>query len=209
MGHYPIVMDLAGRAIVVIGGGRVAERRVEALLGAGAAVTVVSPALSPALRALATEGRIRHRARVYRTGDLAGAALAFVAVGDPEVGDAVGREAGQRRILLNVADDPARCDFVLPSVLRRGDLLVAVSTGGASPALARAVREELETRFPEDWAAWTALVAEVRREVRRRGRGRCAETWRRALRGEVRRLVADGRLEDARRRLLEEVEAGP
>jgi len=197
-----MVVDLSDRPCLVVGGGVVAERKVEGLLAAGAAVTVVSPALSPRLADCLRAGRIRHAPRRYRRGDLAGFALAFVATGDPRVAAAVAREGRRRGVWVNAADDPQHCDFFLPSVLRRGPLLVAVATGGASPALARAVREEIERLLPPDFAALAETVAEIRRELRARGRRVDAATWSHALSAEVRGLIADGRPDEARTRLL-------
>src|SRR5215472_16507592 len=138
MGYYSVALDMTGRFTVVIGGGTVAERKVKGLLEAGAAVTVISPSLTAQLARWVKQGRISHVARSYTPGDLAGYELAFVATDDPRVNAAVFRESKKRGLWVNAADDPAHCDFILPSVLRRGELAVAVSTGGSSPALARA-----------------------------------------------------------------------
>lgn len=151
---YPIFLDLDGRRCVVVGGGRVAGRKVRGLLGAGAEVVVVSPELEPGLEDVDVEVRRRG----YRYGDLEGAYLAFAATDSREVNAAVAGEAWERGIPVNVADRPAEGDFALPSVLRRGGLQVAVSTGGASPVLARRVRLELEEMFGSEWAG---LVGEL------------------------------------------------
>jgi siroheme synthase-like protein len=206
MGFYPVSLDLGGRACVVVGGGVLAQRRVEALLETEAAVTVVSPGLTPALADLARAGRIRHVARVYRPGDLAGAALAFAAADDVTVTPAVAREARERGIWVNAADDPAHCDFILPGVVRRGVLTVAVGSGGASPALTRALREYLDGVLGDEWAALGELAATARRDLRAAGRAADAETWRRALGADVRALLAEGRVDDARGRLRAHLE---
>ena len=208
MGYYPVPLDLTGRRCVMIGGGVIAERRVEALVTAGAHVIVISPRLTPALLALAADGRIEHEPRRYREGDLAGADLAFVATDAGEVNAAVAREARERGIWINASDDPARCTFILPALVRRGDLTVAVATGGSSPALARAIREELEAYLTDDYATLAAIAAEARREIRATGRPVTAEAWRRALGPEVRRLIVERGREDAKHRLLELLEAG-
>jgi siroheme synthase-like protein len=199
---YPIVLELSDRRCVVVGGGAVAQRKVDGLLAAGAVVTVVSPELSVGLTALAKAGEIRHVPRRYRRGDLAGAALAFVATGDRRVAAAVARDGRRARVWVNAADDPEHCDFTLPSVLRRGPLLVAVATGGASPALARAVREELERLVPGEYASLAETVAGVRRELHGRGVRPDAEAWSRALSTEMRRLRLPGEPVKARARLL-------
>ena len=203
MGYYPVLLDLAGRRCVMIGGGIIAGRRVDGLLTAGARVTVISPRLTRTLAALAAEGRIDHEAREYRDGDLDGADLAFVATDAGEVNAAVARDARARGIWINAADDPARCTFILPALVRRGDLTVAVATGGSSPALARAIREELETYLTDDYATLAAIAAEARREVRAAGRPVTADAWRRALGPEVRRLIVERGRDDAKQRLLE------
>lgn len=133
---------------MVVGGGGVASRKARGLLGSGADVTVISPEVTPELSELG----VTVERRRYRPGDLAGFALAFAATDSREVNAAVAREAGERGILVNVADRPAEGDFALPSTLRRGGLQVAVSTGGASPALALRVRDALEWRFAPEWA---------------------------------------------------------
>ncbi len=207
MGYYPVALDVTGRPVLVVGGGAVAERKVEGLVAAGARVTVVAPRVTLRLAALAAEERLRHVAREYRDGDVVGHDLVFVAVGDEAVGRAVGDEARARGAWVNVADDPARCDFILPSVLRRGDLLVAVTTGGTSPALARAVRERLEGVVTEEYAGLAALVADVRRELRASAASPDAVAWSRALDDDLRRLVRDGRSDEARRRLRQRLGA--
>ena len=145
---YPIFLDLSGRRCVVVGGGEVANRKARKLLQARAEVVVISPEVRPELESVAAEV---HR-RPYEDGDLEGAYLAFAATDAREVNAAVAAEAKGRGIPVNVADSPSEGDFALPSVLRRGRLQVAVSTGGASPALARRIRGELEELFGPEWA---------------------------------------------------------
>ena len=145
--------------------------------------------------------------RDYAPGDLAGYQLAFVATDDREVSSAVAREGQARGVWVNAADDPARCDFILPAIVRRGALVVAVSTGGASPALTRAIRDELEAYFSADYTALADIVAEVRQELKGGERAPDAEGWRRALDADLRRLVAEGRREEAKAHLLERLGA--
>jgi len=207
MGFYPIVVEMTDRLCVVIGGGAVAERKVEALLGVGAQVTVVSPRLTARLESWVQAGAIRHLAREYRPGDLAGFALAFVATDDGAVNATVFADGRQAGVWVNAADDPTHCDFILPAILRRGELVVAVATGGASPALSRLVRDELETHLTPDYGGLVGLVAEVRRELRRRGRVVPAARWRTALEPGLRRLIAAGQRDVAHARLLTMLEA--
>jgi precorrin-2 dehydrogenase / sirohydrochlorin ferrochelatase len=205
MGYYPIFVNLTGRRCLVIGGGAVAERKVEGLLQAGANVALVSPDLTATLAAWAEDKKITHVARDYRSGDLNGYQFAFVATDDPKVNVAAYREGRESGVLVNVADDPAHCDFILPSVLRRGEISVAVATDGSSPALSRAIREELEQYFTDDYAVLSRIVAEVRRELQERGTSAGPEIWRRALNGSLRKLVQLGDIEGAKRYLREQV----
>ncbi|HET8578099.1 MAG TPA: bifunctional precorrin-2 dehydrogenase/sirohydrochlorin ferrochelatase [Methylomirabilota bacterium] len=200
---YPVTLDLEGRPCFVVGGGMIAERKATGLLAAGARVTVLSPSLSPALMRLATDGRLAWRPRSFSAGDTAGFVLVMVATDDGMANAAVAAEAREHRALVNCADDPDRCDFILPALLHRGPVTVAVSTGGVSPAMARLVRDELAALLPAEWSALAGLVADVRQGLRQRGLSLDGERWRRALDGELRRLVASGRSTEARRRLLE------
>ena len=204
--RYPIVLDVTDRRCLVVGGGPIAEGKVRGLLAAGARVTVVSPTLTPALATLAAEGRITHRARGYAEGDLEGAALALAATGDRAVSTAVLAEGRARGVWVNAADDPERCDFFLPAVLRRGALAVAVSTGGASPALTRAVRDELERRLPAELGDLVEVVAEVRRELRERAVPVSAEAWRGPLDDELAELHAAAPRDLVRARLRARLE---
>ena len=200
---YPIALDLTGRPCLVVGGGAIALRKVSALVEAGARVMVVSPWLTPALLRLAAEAPLRWRPREYVAGDAAGFVLVMVATDDRAANAAVAAECRERGIWVNCADDPDRCDFILPSVFRRGAVTVAVSTGGASPTMARLVREELDSLLPWDVAPLTEVVASVRSALSDAGVSFDAERWRQALDGVFRSLVAAGRTTEARARLRE------
>ena len=166
--YYPAFLDLRDRRCLVVGGGAVAERKVEALRDAGARVVVVSPTLTGALDALVAAGSIEHRARRFRRHDTRGCALVVAATGVRTVDDAVAAAARRVRALVNVVDRPAACDFILPSVLRRGDLQIAVSTGGTSPALAREIRRRLEAEIGDDYGELVASVGRARARLRAR-----------------------------------------
>jgi precorrin-2 dehydrogenase / sirohydrochlorin ferrochelatase len=174
---YPIFFDLTGRRCVVVGGGEVANRKARKLLQARARVVVISPEIQAELESVAVE---IHR-RAYREGDLEGACLAFAATNSREVNAAVAREAKGRGVPVNVADKPCEGDFALPSTLRRGRLQVAVSTGGASPTLARRIRDELEEAFGPGWAS----IVEELNAARRNG-----EQGDERLEGEVSRCLS-------------------
>ncbi len=182
--YFPALLDLRGRRCLVVGGGASAARKVRDLLQCGAPVTVVSPALTPDLAILAAAGLIVHRPRQFRRADVRDVALVIAATGVPDVDTAVAAEARRRRALVNVVDRPAKCDFIVPSVLRRGDLQIAVSTGGRSPALAREIRKRLESVIGPEYAE---LVERVGR-ARGRARARAATLAARLAAGE--RVVA-------------------
>ncbi len=169
MAFYPICLDIGGRRCVVIGGGKVAERKVAGLLECGATVSVVSPELSEPLRCLADRGGINWVARPYQPGDLAGAFLVIAATDDPAVQEAVHTEAEQGNLLLNVADVPKWCNFILPATTRQGELTIAVSTAGKSPALARKLREGFDREFGVEYAVLVELLGELRQVVLGRG----------------------------------------
>ena len=148
--YFAAFLDLRGRRCLVVGGGAIGERKVRDLLECGAHVSVVSPTLTAGLGELVATGHVHHRARRFRRWDVRGCAVVVAATGDPCVDQAVAAEARRRRALVNVVDDAAHCDFIVPSVLRRGPLQIAVSTSGRSPALAREIRRRLEPLFSAD-----------------------------------------------------------
>ena len=162
MKTYPLFANLIDQPCLVVGGGAVGERKVEDLRSAGARVTVVAPKLTPHLAALAGAGEIRHLAQDFRPEHVAGMALVLAATDDPEVNAKVSAAAQAASIWVNVADAPEFCTFIVPAQVRRGDLTVAISTGGASPALARKLRQELEQRFGPEYAPYLALLKAVR-----------------------------------------------
>ncbi len=164
-GYYPVLLDLRGRRAIVVGGGAVAEAKVGPLVDAGAAVTVVAPALTPGLSLRAREGGLVHVSRMYAAGDLEGVYLAIAATDDPDVNHAVHAEAESRGVLINVVDDPPYCRFILPSILRRGDLVVAVSTSGNAPALAVRVRERIERELGDEYARFLVLAGSLRKPL--------------------------------------------
>jgi len=160
----PIFLDVTGRDCVVVGGGEVAARKVESLLEAGARVTVVSPRLSPPLEAITARGLVTHIDRDYARGDLRGSVLVYAATDDPKLHRDLAAEARALAIPINVIDVPELCTFISPAVVKRGDLQIAISTGGASPAFAARLRRALENQFGPEYA----LTLEVLRAARRR-----------------------------------------
>lgn len=167
---YPAFLKLEGRPCLVVGGGAVGERKVLDLLAAGARVTVVSLRLTPRLQAMAAAGQIQHRAETFQPGHLEGMFLVVGATDDPETNRQISTAAQERRLLVNIVDAPDLCTFVVPATIRRGDLVVAIGTGGRSPALAKRLRQELETRFGPEYEAYLELLGLIREKVLARRR---------------------------------------
>ncbi|MBU0484248.1 MAG: bifunctional precorrin-2 dehydrogenase/sirohydrochlorin ferrochelatase [Proteobacteria bacterium] len=165
MEYFPVNLKISGRHCVVIGGGRVAERKAKALLSCGGLITVISPELTSELAALHRAGSLRWIDRHYRSGDLRQAFLVIAATDDPEAQRIIAAEADEYNILLNVADVPKWCNFILPATVSRGDLTVSVSTGGKSPALARKLRRQLELQFGPEYEVLLIILGEVRTKV--------------------------------------------
>lgn len=165
----------------MVGGGQVALRKVKAFLEHGANVEVISPDFCAELSKMAAKGAIRLVRRQYRLGDLTGALIAVAATDNPRTNLRVAKEASTSAVLVNVVDDAENSDFIVPSCLKRGDVCVAVSTGGRSPALARKIRENLEGEFGEEYASLLRLVDEVRSEIKTQGIKIEGDGWQDAL----------------------------
>jgi precorrin-2 dehydrogenase/sirohydrochlorin ferrochelatase len=166
MSLFPIFLKLTGRPCLVIGAGNLAQSKIESLRAADAQVTVIAPYAAPAIVALAEAGEIAWLQRPYQPGDVAeGTFLVVTATDVPAVNRAVYLEATGKSILCNAVDDPPYCDFYFPSLVRRGDLQIAISTAGQSPALAQRLRKELNAALPLDLGPWLAELGNLRREV--------------------------------------------
>lgn len=177
MGYYPVFLDLHGRTAVVVGGGFLAAEKVRGLVEAGASVRLVAPEVGPEVThvleelgdAPAVSARVEHLARGFQPADLDGAFLVIAAGVDPETAEAVWREACRRGLPINTVDDVPRCNFIAPSIVRRGDLAVAISTAGKAPALAVRLRQQLESTLGDEHARFLELSGAVR--------ARLAERW--------------------------------
>ena len=163
--YYPLFLSIADRTAVVVGGGAVAARRVRLLVECGAHVRVISPSFSAEFDSLTGRPGLTLIQRPYRADDLQGAILALASTDDAVVNQRVAQDARLGGVLVNVVDQPALCDFIVPSLVRRGDLTVAISTGGASPALAKRLREELEQTIGPEYEEFLKLLKETRRRV--------------------------------------------
>lgn len=160
--YYPVFLDLTGRLAVVVGGGAVAERKIATLLEYGPRVRVISPEVTPAVEEMAESGAIELERRGYVRGDLEGAFIVVCATSSEEVNRAVHAEAEERGSIVNVVDVPDLCSFIVPSIVRRGTLSVAISTGGAAPTVAKKLRKHVQEHLGPEWEAYVRLLGEVR-----------------------------------------------
>ena len=165
MSFYPVCLDIEGKLCVVVGGGRVAERKVLGLLACNAQVSVISPELTEELSSLHDAGSILWIEREYRPGDLKQAFLVIAATNEEETQKQVYDEAAAHNLLLNVADVPQRCNFILPATVRQGDLVISISTAGKSPALARKLRMELEKRYGVEYRILVDILGAIRPQI--------------------------------------------
>jgi siroheme synthase-like protein len=161
--YYPLFLDLTGKICVVVGGGRVADRKARALLVSGARLRVVSPHMGKSIRALHDTQKIELIERVYEPRDLKGATLVFAATNDVQTNLRVSQDARKKQIPVNVADSPDLCDFIVPAVVRQGPIVIAISTSGTVPMLARRLREEIERQLPKDLARYALKVGKLRK----------------------------------------------
>ncbi len=162
MSLFSIFLKLAGHRCLVVGAGAVGESKIESLLLAGADVRVVAPRATRIIRAWARTGEVRWEARRFHPADLQGTFLVVAATSSPQLHEQIFREARRRGVLCNVVDDPARCDFYYPAVVRRGPLQIAISTGGQSPALAQRLRKKLEQEFGPEYEMWVEHLGRAR-----------------------------------------------
>lgn len=165
MRYYPVQLDLRGRACLVVGGGAVGTRKVRTLVACGARVTVVSPAVSGLLEQMAAEGRVALKRREYVSEDVEDVFLVIGATDDEALNRRIHADAEARRVLCNIADRPESCNFILPSILKRGDLVITVSTSGKSPAFAKKLRHRLELQFGEEYGAFLELMGTIRERL--------------------------------------------
>src|SRR5216684_2418997 len=166
MSLFPIFLKLQGRLVLVVGGGNIAEGKIAGLLGTGARVRVISPAITPAISEWVRERKIEWLPKVFEQGDLFGAHLVIAATSATGVNELVFCEADARKILCNAVDDIEHCHFYYGSVVQRGDLQIAISTNGKSPALAQRLRQELEAQFGPEYETWLQWLGAARETLR-------------------------------------------
>ena len=212
--YYPAFIDIKDRNCLVIGGGNIGEEKVQKLLECDARVIVISPDVNPGVSDLARDSRIEWHQRTYRPGDLSGAFICIAATDDNAVNRVIAKEAEDRNVLLNVVDVTPLCTFIAPAVSRRGEVTLAASTGGASPALARKFREVLNGSPIEsshavmEYADLAPLLADARAEIRGKGITLFTDHWQACITDRLVDMVQDDKYDEARVILLQDLMAG-
>ncbi len=209
-GRYFISLDLAGKECLVVGGGQVAERKVRSLLECGARVKVVSPEISSGLKDMFEEGKIAYRRGFYNTSDLEGVFLVIGSTDREEVNRRVASDCSVHGIIVNIVDDPAISSFLVPSILRRGALTIAVSTDGKSPLLARKIREELEEVYGSQYGEFLDMLGDMREEIISsipNSRDR-KDVFENMVDDKILKLVREGRMDMVKERILNAYRSG-
>ena len=200
--HYPVYLNLTGKKCLVFGGGPIAEDKIAKLQSTGAQVTIVSPTVTPNLQAWAHRGDFQWQPREYQAGDMEGAFLSIAATNDRQVNHEIFQEAERLGVLINVVDDPEQGTFIAPAVVRRGQVTLAISTGGASPALARKLREALTEDAVLEWADLARVLSLAREGVKKRGLTVDPQRWQCCITTELLQLAQSGHEDQALSSLL-------
>ncbi len=201
--YYPVFIDVTERTCVVIGGGAIGQEKVEKLLESDAEVLVISPVVNQKVRDMADAGQVTWEQREYKPGDLAGAFITIAATDDNTVNRQIAAEAQERNVLLNVVDVTHLCTFIAPSVARRGEVTIATSTGGASPALARTFREKLTGSRILEYADLAPVLASARAELREASLVVKPDHWQTQITEELLDMVQAGQTDEARKMLMD------
>ncbi len=194
---YPVFLNLTGRRCVIIGGGQIAEGKISKLLDSGAKIIVISPDATQDIRSFAERGQIELDLRKYQEGDLQGAFLVIAATNDRVVNQEIFEEAEKQDILLNAVDDMPRCSFIAPSIVEKGPVTVAISTGGASPALARKLRENMEVSSALDWADATGVLSKARQIIKDKQIAVDPQRWQCCMTDELLTMIQAGHENEA------------
>ena len=203
--YYPVYLNLAGKRCVIFGGGGIAQGKIGGLLRAGCQITVISPDATPGIRQAAQRGDIEWQQRPYRHGDLAGAFIGVAATNVWHVNQEICQEAEGCGVLLNVVDDPDLCTFIAPSVVKREPVTLAISTGGASPALARKLRETLAQSEALEWADLADTLAQARRIIKEKRIAIDPERWQCCITRKLLEMAQEGRADQALEKLLSQL----
>jgi len=169
MSYYPIFLDLDNKKVIIVGGGEVAERKIKVVLGYGCQIYIISPHLTPHLRQLVAKRRIHHISHESLDKLMDDAVMVIVATGDPEVNLQIASQAKGHGLLVNVVDQPAACNFIMPSIVKRGDLQIAISTAGKSPAMTKKIRKEMEALFGPEYGPLMELLGLLRTKLLSKG----------------------------------------
>jgi precorrin-2 dehydrogenase/sirohydrochlorin ferrochelatase len=169
MSYYPIFTDLKGKRVIVVGGGTIAQRKIETLLEYGAVVGVIAKQLTPSLSRYVQEEKVKLLGREFKDSHLNDAYMVMAATDDHTLNRQISLSAKKKGLLINAVDQPSECNFIVPSILRRGDLLIAISTSGKSPALAKRIREDLEKQYGNEYEILLILMGRLRKEILSRG----------------------------------------
>ncbi len=194
---YPVFLNLTGRRCVIIGGGQIAEGKISKLLDSGAKIIVISPDATQGIRSFTERGQIELDLRKYQQGDLQGAFLVIAATNDRVVNQEIFEEAEKQGILLNAVDDMPRCSFIAPSIVEKGPVTVAISTGGASPALARKLRENMEVSSALDWADATGVLSKARQIIKDKQIAVDPQRWQCCMTDELLTMIQAGHENEA------------
>ena len=200
---YPIFLNLQGRRCIIIGGGQIAEGKILKLIDSGAKIIVISPDATQGIRDAVDRGDIEFNLRKYQASDLEGAFLVIAATNDRVVNQEIFEEAERLGVLLNAVDDPPRCSFIAPAVVERGPVTLAISTGGASPALARKLRETLAKSPALDWAEATSVLSKARQLIKEQQTAVDPQRWQCCMPQELLELVQSGRENEALELLMD------
>lgn len=205
MKYYPVHLDINNRKVLVVGGGGVGTRKVQTLLDCGARVTVVSREVSAKLQALAASGDINLEQRSYRSQDLKGMFLVIGATNDMNLNRQVSNDAEQLNTLCNIADRPEVCNFILPSIVRRDDLVITISTSGKSPAMAKKLRRALENQYGEEYGTLLHLLGAIRKKLLRQAHEPEAHKplFEQLINSDLLEMIQRGKIEDIDALLLE------
>jgi len=200
--YYPVFLNLEGKRCVIIGGGIIAERKISKLKETGAQVTIISPDATPTIQKMAKKGVVEWTARKYQTGDLEGAFLGIAATDVRQVNQQIFQEAEELGVVLNVVDDAELCAFIAPSIVERGPVTVAISTGGASPALARKLREAIAEAPALEWADLANVLSKARKQIKKRGVAVDPQRWQCCLTPDLLSLAQAGKDEQALEQIM-------
>lgn len=203
--YYPVSLDLRGRLCVIIGGGKIAERKITGMLDQGCKITLISRTATKAIKQWASENRLTWKQQSYKSGDLKGAFLVVAATNSCKTNQAIKEEADNEKTLINVVDEPMLCNFIAPAIIRKGNVTLAISTGGESPALARKIRESLESSEILNYSDLTTILSTARQEVKRRKLEVHPDHWQKCINFDLITMVHEGHEDKALEKLMSDL----